>query len=259
MACLGVFVPVAAGLALAEKKLSGVSKTLAWGAGPAIVAALAFVAWNQSDFYRSPEALYRDVIAHNPDSWLARSNLGSVLMAEGQGPAAMVQLETALQLNADLPEAHNNVGLLLSDIPDEREHAIQEFHEALKLRPNYAEAHNNLGSLLAEKPEQVDQAMAEYKEALRVDPTYASAHNNLGSAYSSLGRDKEAMDEFQAALQYDPNLAEAHANLGMALMKANRVPEAVYHFQQALQIRPGMDKVRQILAQIRQQAPTLVH
>jgi tetratricopeptide (TPR) repeat protein len=254
VACLGIIVPIAAGLALAGRKLSGSSRRIAAWGGPSLVFVLAILSWNLAGFYRDGETLYRETLVRNPDSWLAHSNLGSVLMQRGQAPAAMMQLETALQLNPDLAEAHNNVALLLSDIPDQKRQAIAEFHAALKIRPNYAEAHNNLGSVLAEDPNHLQDAMAEYREALRIRPGYPEAHNNLGSALSNLGRPQDAMNEFEEALRLNPNLAEAHANLGIALLKIpGRMPEAVFHFQTALQIRPDMQRVRQILAQIQAQ------
>jgi protein O-mannosyl-transferase len=254
VACLGIIVPIAAGLALAGRKLSGSSRRIATWGGPALVFALAILSWNLAGFYGDGETLYRETLARNPESWLAHSNLGSVLMQRGQAPAAMMELENALQLNPDLAEAHNNVGLLLSDIPGQKKQAIAEFHVALKIRPNYAEAHNNLGALLAEDPDLLQDAIAEYREALRIRPRYAEAHNNLGSALSHLGRPQDGMNEFEEALRLNPNLAEAHANLGVALMKIpGRMPEAVFHLQTALQIRPDMQRVRQILAQVQAQ------
>ncbi len=258
VACLGILVPVAAGLTIAARRLSGFTKGVVTWAGPAFVAVLSFLTWNQSDLYINAETLYKATVARNPDSWMAHSNLGSVLMQEGRSAPAMAQLESALQLNPDLPEAHNNVGLLLSDIPGQAANSEKEYREALKLRPNYAEAHNDLGSLLSEDPKRVPEAIAEYNEALRISPDYAQAHNNLGSAYAGLGRQQEAIDEFQTALQLDPNLAEAHANLGVALMKIpGRMQEAVSHFQTALQIRPNMQRVSEILDQIRENSPVV--
>lgn len=256
VACLGILVPVAAGLSLVSAELSGVRRKLVTWIGPAAVLVVSILSWNQSGLYSDAETLYRATVARNPESWMAHSNLGSVLMQKGRPSEAMVELESALRIDPDLAEAHNNVGLLLSDIPGQQVKAEKEFREALRLRPNYAEAHNDLGSLLADDPKRVPEAMAEYQAALRIDPNYAEAHNNIGSALSGLGRPQEAMQEFEEALRLNPDLAEAHANLGVALMKMpGRMPEAVSHFQAALRIRPGIQKVRDILAQIRQQSP----
>ena len=69
-----------AGLALAGRTLSGGSRRIATWAGPALVFVLAVLSWNLTSFYRDGETLYRETLARNPDSWLAHSNLGSVLM-----------------------------------------------------------------------------------------------------------------------------------------------------------------------------------
>jgi tetratricopeptide (TPR) repeat protein len=255
VACLGIIVPLTAGVTLAGRKLAAAS----W-AGPALVLVLTILSWGQTGFYRDAETLYRETIARNPESWMARSNLGSVLMqVPGHANEAMVDLENALLQNPDLPEAHNNLGLLLSNSPDGMTNAITEFHEALKLRPNYAEAHNNLGSVLAEDPHHLGEAVAEYQAALRISPDYAEAHNNLGSAWSNMQRPQEALNEFNEALRLNPNLAEAHANLGVALLKIpGRIQEGVFHLQTALRLRPDMQRVQQILDQVRTQNPAAV-
>ena len=80
IACLGIIVPAAAGLALASKKLAGGAARAVFWLGPVAVAALAFLTWNQAGFYSDAETLYRETVARNPDSWMARSNLGSILM-----------------------------------------------------------------------------------------------------------------------------------------------------------------------------------
>lgn len=257
VASLGIIVPISVGLAIAGQRAPGsYLQKVAW-AGPLAVIVLTVLTWNQTGFYRDAETLYRQTLVVNPDSWMARSNLGSVLMQRpGMGSRAMLELENALLINPNIPEAHNNVGLLLSDSPGQMASAIDEFHAALKLRPNYAEAHNNLGSVLADDPNRLPEAMAEYEAALRLRPDYAEAHNNLGSALSRLpGRSQDAMKEFEEALRLNPNLAEGHANIGVALLKTpGREPEGISHLETALKLRPQMQGVRQILDQIHQQS-----
>ena len=51
--------------------------------------------------------------------------------------------KTALSINPDFPEAHNNLGTILQDKGDLAE-AINAFKTALQLDPNLSDAHNNL-------------------------------------------------------------------------------------------------------------------
>lgn len=256
VACLGIIVPVAAALALAGQKMSGVWKpALSW-TELAFVFALAILTWTQTPAYRNAEALYRETIARNPQSWMAHSNLAGILMQQrGKADEAMREFQVALKLNPNLPEAHNNLGLLLSDRQGREADAIREYRAALALKPDFSEAHNNLGSALADDPNTQGEALAEYAAALRINPGYAEAYNNLGSALSNLpGHQDDAIREFEQALRLKPDLAEAQANLGVALLKIpGRVAEATAHLQTALQLRPDMQKVRQILAEIEQQ------
>ncbi len=56
--------------------------------------------------------------------------------------------------------------------------AIREFQTALRLDPNYAEAHNNLGNTFAAIG-QLDKAIHHYQAALEIVPDYADGRRNL--------------------------------------------------------------------------------
>jgi Flp pilus assembly protein TadD len=248
LASLGVIVPAASAITVVSRRIPSGSSWL----GGLLVTILGISTWSQSGVYRNAQALYRDTIMRNPQSWLAESNLGSELLkAPGGAAEAMPHLEAALRLRPELPEAHNNLGLILSDDPQRLSQAIAEFQAALRIKPKYPEAHNNLGSALADAGQR-EEAIAEYRAALQIRPDYAEAHNNLGIALAqSPVHLPEAIAEYEAAIAEDPNLAEAHANLAAALAKVpGRLPEAIQHMEAALRIRPGMQAWRQMLSQL---------
>jgi len=56
----------------------------------------------------------------------------------------------------------------------------------LRLKPDYAEAHNNLGVALSQLPVRSSEAIAHFEAALRIQPDYADAHYNLGVALSQI-------------------------------------------------------------------------
>ena len=60
-----------------------------------------------------------------------------------------------------------------------------EFREAVRLRPDFAEAHNNLGLVLTQTDDD-EPAIAAFREAIRIRPDYADAHANLGAALHRL-------------------------------------------------------------------------
>ncbi|MGB9454732.1 MAG: tetratricopeptide repeat protein [Bryobacteraceae bacterium] len=92
--------------------------------------------------------------AAHKDIGLALSQMhyqaGIALAREGHSREAAAEFGTALQFDPDFAEAHNNLGVVLSQLPGKEDEAISHFREALRLRPDYADARNNLQSMLAE-------------------------------------------------------------------------------------------------------------
>lgn len=72
--------------------------------------------------------------------------------------------EKALELRADYPEAHNNLGVILKAAGD-RTAAETRYLDAVRLWPHYPEAHYNLAILL-EETDRPDEAAAHYRQAL---------------------------------------------------------------------------------------------
>jgi tetratricopeptide (TPR) repeat protein len=248
-ASLGILVPAAWGLTWATRKM-------VWLPG-ILVAALVAITWNHADSFRDAEALYRDTLAKNPDSWMAHNNLGSLLSRQpGRSNEAMNHLESAIRLNPDSAEAYLNLGVLLSAAPGGLTDAIANYQSALRIQPDYAVAHNDLGGALSRVPGRMQEAIAEYREALRLNPEYWEAHNNLGSAYVGIGRPGDAIIEFEQAVRGKPDLAEAQANLGTALANVpGREPEAIEHLQIAVQLRPDLQEERELLGRLQQDQP----
>ena len=75
------------------------------------------------------------------------------------------------------------------DSPDNlrtAQQAIDEYQTALRIQPGYADAHDNLGLALTQTPGKMEDAIAEFRAAVSVNPGFAKAHNNLGRALSQI-------------------------------------------------------------------------
>ena len=100
----------------------------------------------------------------------AEYSLGLEFAKAGRRLEAMAHLEAALRSRPDYPEAHNNLGVVLSQDPARLNEAIAHFDAAIRIDPNYADAHVNLGVALAQVPGRIPDAIAQLEAADRIQP-----------------------------------------------------------------------------------------
>lgn len=129
---------------------------------------------------------------------------------------------------------------------------VQLFAQGRSLNPSsrlgiLPEAHNNMGYILTSMG-RFDQAYAQLNMAVSLRPDYAEAYNNLGNVYLKQSRLKEAIDAFGKALALKPNNAKFHNNIGAAYANTNDNKRAVYHFRKALEIKPDYKNAKRNLA-----------
>jgi hypothetical protein len=157
LSCLGWAILSGAGvLYFLRRWLDGHIARQGFGLATALAAVfllgLGALTWKQLQVWHDTETLWRYVLALDPKSSSAHSNLGSLLESRG-----------------DLEEA------------------IAHYREALKINPASATAQYNLGNALASRNE-LEEAIAHYRAALKIDPDFAEAYNNLGNALARQGK-----------------------------------------------------------------------
>ncbi|MGB7566253.1 MAG: tetratricopeptide repeat protein, partial [Chitinivibrionales bacterium] len=79
------------------------------------------------------------------------------------------------------------------------EAAIAQYEKAIEINPNLAETYNNLGITLARMGKTVE-AIAQYKKSLEINPNKINALNNLAGAYVQVKQFKDAIPLLQKAL-----------------------------------------------------------
>jgi len=79
---------------------------------------------------------------------------------------------------------------------------------AISLKPEFAEAHNNLGIMLTELG-RLEEAEASYRQAIALKPDFAKAHADLANALRELGRLGEAEASYTKAVALKPDFGEA--------------------------------------------------
>ncbi|HZY04315.1 MAG TPA: tetratricopeptide repeat protein [Anaeromyxobacteraceae bacterium] len=214
-----------AGLCLAASTLSFLARRGLEGTRPAaarlvvpalsavvLVLGAATVARNRvwSDEIR----LWEDAARKGPGKVRPHLHLGALYAASGQLDRAAREIETAISLRPDSPEAYNSLGVILRR-QGRVDAAMESYRSALRLRPDFAEARHNAALLYAAQG-LLGDAIREMEEAVRSRPDYAEGHNALGVLYARQGRLAEAAREFSRTLEIDPGNAKARANLAQA-------------------------------------------
>jgi predicted O-linked N-acetylglucosamine transferase (SPINDLY family) len=227
---------------------------------------------HQAGRLREAEALYRQILAHQPQhidalhllgviaqqigrndvavdligralagrpDWPeGLNNLGNALVGAGNLDAGIDAYQRAIALRPEFAEALNNLGNALKR-QNKSDKAVDAYRKAIALSPGYAEAHNNLGAVLWEQ-KQLAAARTAYEQAIALAPQYAEAHTGLGNVLRDLGEISQAIAEHRIAIHLKPGFAEAHSNLGDALRGAGQADESVTACRQAISLNPQL-------------------
>jgi len=182
------------------------------------------------------EALYRQIIAVQPNHAEALHYLGVIAHQVGRNEMAVEWIRQAIALNPHSPDAHSNLGVACRAI-GRLDEAIASFHRALELKPDLPEARINLGNAFRDQGE-LHEAISAFQGALELNPDYPDAHYNLGNALVERGRPDEAIAAYRRALELKPDFPEACINLGNALKDQGEMDAAIASFRHALELRP---------------------
>lgn len=214
LALPGVIAPVVLGAAAVVRRSTPRRALL--GAAIAVAVVLAF---RHARIFRSEETLYRATIARNPAAWLARNNLGGIL------------LRRALDAPEDDPAR--------TPLLDE---AIQQFRAAVEAKPDHHTAWFNLAVARRERGE-VDAA---YEAAVEAVETYRATYPGApaladytwyaGRLALTRGDLDAARRWFQATVEAAPRRFDAIAGLGDALQRSGAWREAANVRRRALDV-----------------------
>jgi tetratricopeptide (TPR) repeat protein len=182
-------------------------------------------------------AVYRCVLAREPNNADALHLLGMVEYAGGRHEAAVALIADAIRHRPQVAAFHNNLGNALL-AAGKAEEACLAFEEALRLAPAYAEAMVNYGNAL-QRLRRWDEAVVWLVRALELRSELPEAYNNLGNALAGKGDLEGAALCLAEALRRKPDYAEALLNLAHVRRKQHRFEEAAQCCRQALRLVPG--------------------
>jgi hypothetical protein len=143
-------------------------------AGAALLIALFVTTWNRASDFHDSITLWRDTIAKNPSSWMARNNLAMALTQQAE--------ETGSP--AELPEA------------------TELLRQTLDLRPQHEWAHFGLGKI-AQLHGDLNAAKSEFQQEATIEPDYPPTYFELGMIAMNEGDSSSAQGLFEKSRELD--------------------------------------------------------
>lgn len=120
----------------------------------------------------------------------------------------------ALQLNPEIAEVHNNLGLILGEA-GQFDSSRACFQHCIALNPGHANAYYNLGNEYG-RTNETGRAIEFYSKAIELDSLHAKAYNAMGEVYHyKLDSADSARACYRSAVEADPGYSRTWFNLGV--------------------------------------------
>ena len=183
-------------------------------------------------------ALFQQVIVTDPNDADYHFNLAVSLLGRNDISSALHEVETALKLQGEDPEAkelHTRLQALHGSTANWKTALYADgFSPTTRVRRTWSEAS------VRQIAFQLDQMRAIQMEAM---PPHERAveYARLGNGYLVQGLMPEAEQEFQSALRADQNNAGAHAGVAQVRERTGSADEARAEAQASLKIVPNVD------------------
>jgi len=147
-----------------------------------------------------------------PQLYEIQIRMGQIAERKKDWSDAQAHYEKALKLSPDNPDswmAKNNLASILADHGGDLDHALKLAHEAKEAKPDSLDVSDTLAWILVKKKQNYGTAIQLLRECVQKEPKNASFSYHLGVAYYDAGRKPEAAQALQAALKLQPDPADA--------------------------------------------------
>lgn len=163
------------------------------------------------------------------------------------------RLDKEAQEKARVEEArtHNDRGTELYH-QGALEAALETFQKALEINPDMAEGYNNLGLTFTALKKPKD-AVGAFKKALHLAPEMGATYHNLGLLYFASAEYPQAIEMFKKSLDKEIDRASAFTSLGYAYQELDKLPEAISSWEKALDLNPSHEPAREALDRYKKQ------
>jgi tetratricopeptide (TPR) repeat protein len=179
------------------------------------VVVLALLSWQQSQYWKSSESLWRRALNVDEKSSSAHLNLGNALLYQNR-------------------------------IEEGKQHYLR----AIEIEPASANARVNLGMILSRQGN-LKESTEQIRLGLEIDPEHWPGHHALGVNLAIAGLWSEAAEEFRKSLRRAPDKAGIHFDLARVLERQGRFDEAANHLSEAVRIEPDFAEAQRQLSRLR--------
>jgi TolB-like protein/Tfp pilus assembly protein PilF len=150
---------------------------------------------------------------------------------------ALAEARQAIQIDANLAEAHSALGFVEGWHQHDWTQAEIEFQRALTLNPDSSDVHlfHAVGSLLPQA--RFEETLAEFERARDLDPANVVTAYTYAFTLLAAGRFDQATMQYKRALELKSDLPELWWDYGMALAYGGRSKESMAAFERFAQLR----------------------
>jgi eukaryotic-like serine/threonine-protein kinase len=153
---------------------------------------------------------YREAVRFDSTFALAYAKLGSVALHLSRAAEAKAAIERALQLDANLPEAHYARGMYHLGVESDTAEGFRELETAVRQRPNDAELLMELANTEWTLRGQKSQAITRAERAVQLDPRNQRRVVVLAFLYQEAQRFDEAERTYDRAIALRPENPGPH-------------------------------------------------
>jgi arylsulfatase A-like enzyme/Flp pilus assembly protein TadD len=193
-------------------------------------------------------AMYKRVVAADPNVVDAWFNLGNLNVRRGRYPEGIEYFKHALELKPDYDLPVINMANAYRQMGRD-DAALAGYEHYLTLDPTNAHVHYQIGEIYLDRG---DAARAEqsFRKALEINPREASAHNAVGVLAFQHGDVATAEREVRVALEIKKNVRLAHYNLALFAEERNDPQTAEAEYRKELEAYPDAVKASFNLARL---------
>ncbi len=159
-------------------------------------------------------------ILENGDSAEARLLIGTTKLLAHDAPAAVEDLQKAVELNPNLLSAHSYYGRALRETANPEE-AKKAFRAELNINPNDFYSNLHLGVILKEE-QKYEEALPFLKHALEIHPGDPGVLYQIAALHLAARNYADAQRELESLVKDSPEFREAHVALATLYYRLKR-------------------------------------